>query len=109
MIRRPPRSTLFPYTTPFRSSRGGRRQIDRLAIRRHRARGIGGGEGIGNEHRRAAAAAADRACRRDGGEKQPLARSIQHKDFIRWINWPRQRKAPPEPAGGPPAKPRDAF
>src|SRR5258708_14475309 len=24
MIRRPPRSTLFPYTTLFRSSRGGR-------------------------------------------------------------------------------------
>src|SRR2546430_4573496 len=26
MIRRPPRSTLFPYTTLFRSLRGGRRQ-----------------------------------------------------------------------------------
>src|SRR3712207_7424958 len=25
MIRRPPRSTLFPYTTLFRSTRGGRR------------------------------------------------------------------------------------
>src|SRR3712207_7058349 len=25
MIRRPPRSTLFPYTTLFRSDRGGRR------------------------------------------------------------------------------------
>src|SRR3712207_7040844 len=25
MIRRPPRSTLFPYTTLFRSGRGGRR------------------------------------------------------------------------------------
>src|SRR3712207_7476564 len=25
MIRRPPRSTLFPYTTLFRSQRGGRR------------------------------------------------------------------------------------
>src|SRR2546425_6466870 len=27
MIRRPPRSTLFPYTTLFRSSRRGRRRI----------------------------------------------------------------------------------
>src|SRR2546430_12069135 len=27
MIRRPPRSTLFPYTTLFRSRRGGRRLI----------------------------------------------------------------------------------
>src|SRR2546422_5968640 len=33
MIRRPPRSTLFPYTTLFRSSRGGE--------------GGGGGEGEG--------------------------------------------------------------
>src|SRR5262245_64998189 len=32
MIRRPPRSTLFPYTTLFRSDRGGghlRRRLDR--------------------------------------------------------------------------------
>src|SRR3989442_13237119 len=27
MIRRPPRSTLFPYTTLFRSRRGGLRQV----------------------------------------------------------------------------------
>src|SRR2546426_9232091 len=27
MIRRPPRSTLFPYTTLFRSGRGGREEI----------------------------------------------------------------------------------
>src|SRR2546426_1704135 len=29
MIRRPPRSTLFPYTTLFRSLHGGRRRHDR--------------------------------------------------------------------------------
>src|SRR3712207_9021790 len=29
MIRRPPRSTLFPYTTLFRSDRGGRRRPGR--------------------------------------------------------------------------------
>src|SRR2546430_11857865 len=36
MIRRPPRSTLFPYTTLFRSSEGNqsRRRMDRVA--RHR-------------------------------------------------------------------------
>src|SRR5215813_15013583 len=28
MIRRPPRSTLFPYTTLFRSKRGGLRPVD---------------------------------------------------------------------------------
>src|SRR3712207_5003971 len=33
MIRRPPRSTLFPYTTLFRSRRTVRGYIDRLSIR----------------------------------------------------------------------------
>src|SRR3712207_7748184 len=57
MIRRPPRSTLFPYTTLFRSRRG----------RRHGARGRGaarlpqGARG----HRRSRRAAAD--VRADGG------------------------------------------
>src|SRR3712207_7753829 len=37
MIRRPPRSTLFPYTTLFRSARAGARAVWRLA-RRHHAR-----------------------------------------------------------------------
>src|SRR3712207_8904997 len=31
MIRRPPRSTLFPYTTLFRSHRGGVEQADQQA------------------------------------------------------------------------------
>src|SRR3712207_743835 len=31
MIRRPPRSTLFPYTTLFRSGRGGRKDLRGLA------------------------------------------------------------------------------
>src|SRR2546430_10373611 len=31
MIRRPPRSTLFPYTTLFRSSRHGYGEVDGLA------------------------------------------------------------------------------
>src|SRR3712207_8301269 len=41
MIRRPPRSTLFPYTTLFRSTRGGRRLRDggaRPSAREKRAR-----------------------------------------------------------------------
>src|ERR1044072_1733155 len=44
MIRRPPRSTLFPYTTLFRSVRGGgvvrQRQVEglvRIALLEHRA------------------------------------------------------------------------
>src|SRR3712207_8567910 len=39
MIRRPPRSTLFPYTTLFRSARGGRRHP------RRRARAVRGRRG----------------------------------------------------------------
>src|SRR2546427_6335882 len=38
MIRRPPRSTLFPYTTLFRSRREVRRPVARLAQRRARLR-----------------------------------------------------------------------
>src|SRR3712207_7937820 len=34
MIRRPPRSTLFPYTTLFRSIRVGSREKPRLELRR---------------------------------------------------------------------------
>src|SRR5438309_7565500 len=45
MIRRPPRSTLFPYTTLFRSHRGsGRRERPGRADRRSAPAG-GGGEG----------------------------------------------------------------
>src|SRR2546430_11047305 len=35
MIRRPPRSTLFPYTTLFRSDLGMRRRPARLDAQRH--------------------------------------------------------------------------
>src|SRR2546430_7724334 len=35
MIRRPPRSTLFPYTTLFRSRVAGSRQMNSSAQRRH--------------------------------------------------------------------------
>src|SRR3712207_7225930 len=38
MIRRPPRSTLFPYTTLFRSRNGGRRGARRDALLRGAAR-----------------------------------------------------------------------
>src|SRR2546426_3803391 len=37
MIRRPPRSTLFPYTTLFRSRRRARRGLSRRRARQRRA------------------------------------------------------------------------
>src|SRR4051812_49882482 len=36
MIRRPPRSTLFPYTTLFRSRRPRDRVLDRIGVQRRR-------------------------------------------------------------------------
>src|SRR5258708_40351479 len=77
MIRRPPRSTLFPYTTLFRSERGSgvsvqiAQQVERGAGREHRPGGEeqqivewlqilairrDGGRGVQNEHRAVAEA-----------------------------------------------------
>src|SRR3712207_7575867 len=46
MIRRPPRSTLFPYTTLFRSADGGAADADRVADLRHDDRERIGVEGV---------------------------------------------------------------
>src|SRR5690242_21962839 len=53
LIRRPPISTLFPYTTLFRSARGNRDRVARLGaehfagrrhqLRQYRRRGVGSG------------------------------------------------------------------
>src|SRR2546430_3911858 len=40
MIRRPPRSTLFPYTTLFRSTRGGASVRPGVELRGDAARGV---------------------------------------------------------------------
>src|SRR3712207_8725809 len=46
MIRRPPRSTLFPYTTLFRSVRGGSRGGCVRDLGVHPGRQRGGGRGL---------------------------------------------------------------
>src|SRR3712207_7340585 len=75
MIRRPPRSTLFPYTTLFRSIRvtsdilGGRVQHD-IGAEIQRPLAVGRGEGIVDD-RHGAALACDL---RDGGD----VRSEEH-------------------------------
>src|SRR3712207_7113859 len=48
MIRRPPRSTLFPYTTLFRSDEGSRNgsAVDGTALARGRARELSPGEQV---------------------------------------------------------------
>src|SRR3712207_7097282 len=49
MIRRPPRSTLFPYTTLFRS--GGHQPVDQVAVeaRLHPQAGVGGAPGAAEQ------------------------------------------------------------
>src|SRR3712207_7887256 len=70
MIRRPPRSTLFPYTTLFRSSR---RRLHLPGVQPdHRA--DGGGE------RRAAADVPLHAARRAKGARGARARARGHED-----------------------------
>src|SRR5436309_8607137 len=46
MIRRPPRSTLFPYTTLFRSDRGEGRRRGRGRHHRHQYDRLAAGRGI---------------------------------------------------------------
>src|SRR2546426_2169987 len=98
MIRRPPRSTLFPYTTLFRSPGGARR-----APRRRGAQGAGG------EHLRAIAAdgrpgrqrARDDAARGGGDRPQPRLGQLGGKF--------RRGAAPAAgPAGGAPWRGRPA-
>src|SRR3712207_8498175 len=70
MIRRPPRSTLFPYTTLFRS-------IDAQGVRARRPR-----QGFGEaQHGRAEAAAAEAGGERDEAHHRPALvrlRSEEH-------------------------------
>src|SRR5215204_7100808 len=60
MIRRPPRSTLFPYTTLFRSRRGCRRSCARGGRRR---RGCWSGASRSEEHTSELQSHSDLVCR----------------------------------------------
>src|SRR3712207_8772850 len=67
MIRRPPRSTLFPYTTLFRSDGAGGCRIDGYGAARH-------GAGLADQP------GADKAQRRGGeGERQRAADRLDRK------------------------------
>src|SRR5690606_40072517 len=82
MLRRPPRSTLFPYTTLFRSDPGdrARRALSdhaATALLRVRAARIAGG---GAPHHRGEPGLRHADCRRDGpdAEHEAPARSEEH-------------------------------
>src|SRR2546429_4390935 len=95
MIRRPPRSTLFPYTTLFRSAAAARaracdhsataRARDRAAARargrrvRHRAAEMGGGHGRSEEHTSELQSRLQLVCRLLP-EKKKIRTAIFHLD-----------------------------
>src|SRR3712207_7230625 len=79
MIRRPPRSTLFPYTTLFRS-RPARRQRDAFVaapVARAAARGAARGPGDGAGR----AAAAARPAGRSGGDRKSTRLNSSHANI----------------------------
>src|SRR5256885_8952600 len=87
MIRRPPRSTLFPYTTLFRSGGGARVGVQRSAREEHlpvvehregRAHpALRLEEGVGGGHGGALAAVRERVVDLDRS-RQPARRSEEH-------------------------------
>src|SRR5947207_9677817 len=83
MIRRPPRSTLFPYTTLFRSRPFAQGERFRYRSRRHRDGGRAAQGGRGRS-RRAAHALLCPACRQScGGRSEEHTSELQsHSDLV---------------------------
>src|SRR3712207_7152796 len=80
MIRRPPRSTLFPYTTLFRSARAvGRRPDARIVHARH-------GRLLAPDHRRQPAALGRSRKGRDppgdGGRSEEHTSELQSRQYL---------------------------
>src|SRR2546430_11532635 len=74
MIRRPPRSTLFPYTTLFRSLAQVR--LEEIDLRRRHAQHLVGVERVAAELERGAVRG--RAARLPVDEREPAVRSEEH-------------------------------
>src|SRR3712207_8036411 len=77
MIRRPPRSTLFPYTTLFRSHAGPLVEVRRLVVVEH-PRGEGWGVAGGAGRLRAAAGLRQNCVSRGAAEGNGEPRSEEH-------------------------------
>src|SRR2546429_6845211 len=82
MIRRPPRSTLFPYTTLFRSWRRGGRgaRCERRARLGRRRLDKGGSRERDSTTRRLGER--DRRVRHQGGHRENRKRSEEHKSEL---------------------------
>src|SRR5260221_3837145 len=81
MIRRPPRSTLFPYTTLFRSAFFEQRAELAVETARQRARGfhVRGAEGRSEEHTSELQSHSEIVCR-PLLEKKITQRDLTHED-----------------------------
>src|SRR2546430_15702235 len=101
MIRRPPRSTLFPYTTLFRSAVRHRVRDRRRVFGAGRA---GDGAVLHDRRRRGAARTADLGKLVPGGRLRRPAHRVRrdHRTEVRWLNqerygsrrrWRRRRAA----------------
>src|SRR2546427_3497678 len=95
MIRRPPRSTLFPYTTLFRSPRPARPARRRAASPRRstRAAGRGGGRapstssrGRSEEHTSELQSQSNLVCRLLLEKKKKEKPQIQHSYEQKYVN-----------------------
>src|SRR3712207_8452533 len=80
MIRRPPRSTLFPYTTLFRSRRGRRRRR-RCPTRSPRSE-VGDPDGIRTSRREAAFDQVGRASSAGGGRSEEHTSELQSRQYL---------------------------
>src|SRR3712207_8301097 len=78
MIRRPPRSTLFPYTTLFRSPAAHRGGAGHLGVRQPHHRAAPGGRG----RRPAAAARRHRRQRAVGDRSEEHTPELQSRQYL---------------------------
>src|SRR5438034_6486178 len=81
MLRRPPRSTLFPYTTLFRSSHARRRPSEIAAARRDGAEPAGRARAVGRseEHTSELQSHSELVCRLLLEKKQQTSNRQKHR------------------------------
>src|SRR2546426_4161533 len=106
MIRRPPRSTLFPYTTLFRSGAARIGHDQRLIVLEHRAEAVARGAGAARVIEGEEAGSERRGGRPAGGagrmlgETAPVPVVERHGDALAFAEGRRDRIRQPPPARG---------
>src|SRR3712207_8076003 len=88
MIRRPPRSTLFPYTTLFRSELGAEERVERLEQIRHVL--LGGGHVV----ERAVVVVIGRADQRSAEDRKSTRLNSSHANISYAVFCLKKKKLP---------------